>query len=46
MTGTMPVNVRAFLGRTALLIGLLGVMAGILGMHAMTGSHSMHAAGL
>lgn len=33
----------AFLLRMGLLAGLLAIMAGILGMHVMAGSHSLHA---
>jgi hypothetical protein len=32
----------AFLRRTGLLVGLLAIIAGIFGMHVMTGAHSMH----
>jgi hypothetical protein len=32
----------AFLERAGLLAGILAVVAGILGMHVMAGSHSMH----
>ena len=32
----------AFLHRAGLLAGILAVLAGILGMHVMTGTHSMH----
>jgi hypothetical protein len=32
----------AFLRRTGLLVGLLAIIAGIFGMHVMTGTHSMH----
>jgi hypothetical protein len=36
-------GVAALLGRVALLAGLLVIVAGILGMHVMTASHSAHA---
>lgn len=32
----------AFLRRTGLLFGLLAIVAGIFGMHVMTGTHSLH----
>ncbi|MFJ5699180.1 hypothetical protein [Arthrobacter sp. NPDC093139] len=32
----------AFFCRTGLLVGILAVLAGILGMHVITGSHGMH----
>lgn len=35
-------NVTAFLRRAGLLAGILAVLAGILGMHVITGSHSTH----
>jgi hypothetical protein len=44
MTATMPSRIAALLGRAGLIAGMLAVIAGILGMHVMTGSHSMHAA--
>lgn len=42
---TAPVHGRmtAFLRRAGLLAGILAIIAGILGMHVMTGTHSMHA---
>ncbi|CAI3796873.1 hypothetical protein [Pseudarthrobacter sp. MM222] len=44
----MPASDRnaatSFLERAGLLAGILTVLAGILGMHVMTGSHSMHSA--
>ncbi|MCU1548296.1 MAG: hypothetical protein JWO29_1247 [Arthrobacter sp.] len=35
-------NLAAFLRRAGLLAGLLAIIAGIFGMHVMTGTHSMH----
>ncbi|WP_427136245.1 hypothetical protein [Pseudarthrobacter sp. S9] len=43
MTAPLSGRAAAFLCRTALLAGILAVIAGILGMHIMTGSHSMTA---
>ncbi|WP_426977434.1 hypothetical protein ACQCSU_21470 [Pseudarthrobacter sp. O4] len=42
MTATLSGRAMAFLLRTVLLAGMLAVIAGILGMHIITGSHSMH----
>jgi hypothetical protein len=42
MTGSIP-GLTALLGRAALMVGLLAIVAGILGMHVMTASHSAHA---
>lgn len=42
MPGSMH-GLAALLGRVALLAGLLVIVAGILGMHVMTASHSAHA---
>ncbi|MDD1478586.1 hypothetical protein [Arthrobacter sp. H16F315] len=44
MTGALPHRAAAFLRRAGLLAGLLAIIAGILGMHIMTGSHGMPAA--
>lgn len=41
MTATVSGRAVAFLRRMALLAGMLAIIAGILGMHIMTGSHSM-----
>lgn len=43
MTAFLSGRVAAFLRRTVLLAGMLAIIAGILGMHIMTGSHSMTA---
>ncbi|WP_427006963.1 hypothetical protein [Pseudarthrobacter sp. H2] len=42
MTASHRNFTAAFLRRAGLLVGLLAVMAGIFGMHVMTGTHSMH----
>ncbi|MDQ0819760.1 hypothetical protein QFZ79_002050 [Arthrobacter sp. V4I6] len=42
MRASHPNAASAILHRAGLLAGLLAVLAGILGMHVMTGSHSMH----
>ncbi|MBT2521160.1 hypothetical protein [Arthrobacter sp. ISL-28] len=42
MTASHRDVASAFLHRAGLLAGILAVLAGILGMHVMTGSHSMH----
>lgn len=44
MTAISSGRARAFLLRGALLAGLLAIVAGILGMHIMTGTHAMPAA--
>ncbi|MET3172761.1 UNVERIFIED_ORG: hypothetical protein ABIB52_000589 [Arthrobacter sp. UYCu721] len=41
MAATGSVRVTAFLTRAALLTGFLAIVAGILGMHIMTGAHAM-----
>lgn len=43
MTATLLGRAMVFLRRASLLAGMLAVVAGILGMHIMTGSHSMPA---
>lgn len=43
MTAALPGRAMAFLRRVSLLAGMLAIIAGILGMHVMTGSHSMQA---
>lgn len=43
MTAALPGRARAFLRCASLLAGILALVAGILGMHIMTGSHSMAA---
>lgn len=42
MTASHRNVASAFLHRVGLLAGILAVLAGILGMHVITGSHSMH----
>lgn len=42
MTAAHRNAASAFLHRAGLLAGILAVLAGILGMHVITGSHSMH----
>ncbi|MBB6403174.1 hypothetical protein [Arthrobacter sp. AZCC_0090] len=42
MTDPLRGRATAFLGRIGLLAALLSIIAGILGMHVMGGSHSMH----
>jgi hypothetical protein len=44
MTATISGPIAAFLSRAALAAGMLAIIAGILGMHVMTGSHTLHAA--
>jgi hypothetical protein len=44
MTAISSGRATAFLRRGALLAGLLAIVAGILGMHIMTGTHAMPAA--
>ena len=41
MTAISSCRATAFLRRVALLAGLLAIVAGILGMHIMTGTHAM-----
>lgn len=43
MTASHRNAVSAALHRAGLLAGLLAVLAGILGMHVLTGTHSIHA---
>lgn len=43
MTDALPRRAAAFLRRAGLLAGLLAVLAGIIGMHIMTGPHGMPA---
>ena len=43
MTALLARRAAAFLRRTVLLAGIVAIIAGILGMHIMTGSHSMTA---
>jgi hypothetical protein len=45
MTATQSDRGPQFLRRAGLLAGLLAIIAGILGMHVLTGSHNMHMAG-
>lgn len=45
MTATLSDREPQFLRRAGLLAGLLAVIAGIVGMHILTGSHNMHVAG-
>ncbi|WP_431230712.1 hypothetical protein [Paenarthrobacter nicotinovorans] len=42
MAGSQRNVASAFLHRVGLLAGILAVVAGILGMHVLTGGHSMH----
>jgi len=42
MTASRRNVASAFLHRAGLLAGILAVLAGILGMHVLTGTHSMH----
>lgn len=44
MTATIR-RIAALLGRTGLLAVVLAIVAGILGMHVLTGDHSAHDAG-
>ncbi|OOP60938.1 hypothetical protein BMF89_14980 [Arthrobacter sp. SRS-W-1-2016] len=41
MTAAVACRTRAFLRRAGLLAGMLALIAGIFGMHIMTGSHNM-----
>lgn len=43
MTAPGHSRATAFLRRTGLLAGVLAIIAGILGMHIMTSTHTMHA---
>lgn len=43
MAGALPMRAMAFLRRASLLPGMLAIVAGILGMHIMTGPHGMTA---
>lgn len=43
MTDALPRRTAAILRRASLLAGLLAIIAGILGMHVMTGPHSLPA---
>ncbi len=45
MTATLMDRAVLFLHRAGLLAGLLAVIAGIVGMHILTGSHDAHIAG-
>jgi hypothetical protein len=45
MTATQPDCGPQFLRRAGLLAGLLAIIAGIVGMHVLTGPHIMHMAG-
>jgi hypothetical protein len=42
MTAVSSGPVPAFLFRAGIVAGVLAIIAGILGMHVMTGNHSMH----
>jgi len=42
MTASRRNVASAFLHRAGLLAGILAVLAGILGMHVLTGTHTMH----
>lgn len=44
MTAAYRNPTAAFLRRAGLLVGLLAIIAGIFGMHVMTGTHSGHSA--
>ncbi|MCZ9880190.1 hypothetical protein [Arthrobacter sp. B2a2-09] len=44
MTATTSGTISSFLRWAGLVLGMLAIIAGILGMHVMTGSHTMHAA--
>jgi hypothetical protein len=44
MTASYRNPTAAFLRRAGLLVGLLAIIAGIFGMHVMTGTHSGHSA--
>ncbi|MBO1268011.1 hypothetical protein [Arthrobacter cavernae] len=43
MTATNHARATAFLRRVGLLAGFLAIVAGIFGMHVMTGTHTVHA---
>ena len=43
MTASHRTLTAAFLRRAGLLLGLLAIIAGLFGMHVMTGNHSRHA---
>lgn len=45
MTAILSDRAALFLRRAGLLAGVLAIIAGIFGMHVLTGSHSMHMAG-
>ena len=45
MTAILSDRAALFLRSAGLLAGLLAIIAGIFGMHVLTGSHSMHMAG-
>lgn len=45
MTATLTDRAALFLRRAGLLAWLLSIIAGIVGMHILTGSHSVHMAG-
>jgi hypothetical protein len=45
VTATLPDRAPVFLHRAGLLVGLLAIIAGIFGMHILTGSHNMPMAG-
>lgn len=45
MTATLTDRAALFLRSAGLLAGLLAIMAGIVGMHSLTGSHNVHVAG-
>ena len=45
MTATLMDRAALFLRRAGLLAGLLAIIAGIVGMHILTGSHNVHMAG-
>jgi hypothetical protein len=44
MTATPPGTISAFLRRAGLILGMLAIIAGIFGMHVISGPHTMHAA--
>ena len=45
MTATLTDRAALFLRRAGLLAGLLAIIAGIVGMHILTGSHNVHMTG-
>ncbi|MCE3291248.1 MAG: hypothetical protein K0Q84_185 [Arthrobacter sp.] len=45
MTATLTDRATLFLRRAGLLAGLLAIIAGIVGMHILTGSHNVHMTG-